>query len=90
MFELMVFDWDGTLMDSPARIVASMKAATDDVGLPRLPDETYRNVIGLGLWESMTSLFPVADQATLERFVVRYRYHFLGLPHGGAVVRWRP
>ena len=36
-FELLVFDWDGTLMDSEAHIVASMKSAIVDVELPELP-----------------------------------------------------
>lgn len=76
-FELVVFDWDGTLMDSPARIVASMVAATADVGQKVLPEEDYRDVIGLGIWEAMTRLFPAADQATLDHFIARYRHYFL-------------
>ena len=76
-FELVVFDWDGTLMDSPGRIVASMAAATADVGLTVLPEAAYRDVIGLGLWEALTSLFPTADRAMLEAFVERYRHYFL-------------
>jgi phosphoglycolate phosphatase len=48
-FELIVFDWDGTLMDSAGAIVASIQAAARDLGLVPPPDERARHVIGLGL-----------------------------------------
>jgi len=49
-FELIVFDWDGTLMDSAAAIVRAIQAASADLGLPVPPDARARHVIGLGLW----------------------------------------
>ena len=52
MYELLVFDWDGTLMDSEAKIVACLQAAAADMRL-ELPDESQaRQVIGLGLHEA--------------------------------------
>ena len=48
-FDLIVFDWDGTLMDSAGAIVRAMQAATRDLGLAEIPEERARYVIGLGL-----------------------------------------
>jgi phosphoglycolate phosphatase len=80
---LIVFDWDGTLMDSEARIVGSMRAAGNDVGLAPLDDMTLRNVIGLGLKEAIETLYPGAGLDAHRAFADRYRHHFLaedGIP----------
>jgi len=74
---LVVFDWDGTLMDSAARIVACLRAAGDDLGLPALENEVLRNIIGLGLKEAIETLYPQADAALWRNFADRYRHHFL-------------
>jgi len=63
VFELIVFDWDGTLMDSEAHIVASMERALEDLALPALPKENIRNIIGLGLFEALSQLMPSQSQA---------------------------
>jgi phosphoglycolate phosphatase len=76
-YQLLVFDWDGTLMDSEARIVACMEAAFADLGLPALGTEAVRNVIGLGLREAMDRLYPGGDEALQQRLVDRYRHHYL-------------
>ena len=74
---LIVFDWDGTLMDSEAKIVASMRAAGEDLSLANLDDRTLRNVIGLGLKEAIETLYPHADSDTHRAFADRYRHYFL-------------
>jgi phosphoglycolate phosphatase len=76
-FELLIFDWDGTLMDSEAHIVASMQRAVDDVKLPSVSRKAVSNLIGLGLRESIESLFPGIDVDTCQAVFDRYRYHFL-------------
>jgi phosphoglycolate phosphatase len=76
-FKLLVFDWDGTLMDSEARIVACATAAAVDIGLEVPTKDAVRNIIGLGLKEAMLVLFPGSDEAEVARFVERYRHHFL-------------
>ena len=48
-YRLVVFDWDGTLLDSAGAIVACIQAAAADLGLPPPDDKTARQVIGLGL-----------------------------------------
>jgi phosphoglycolate phosphatase len=80
---LVVFDWDGTLMDSAARIVSCLRAAGDDLGLESLDDRTLRNVIGLGLKEAIAMLHPDAGLQTHKAFADRYRHYFLagdGIP----------
>ena len=52
-FDLLVFDWDGTLMDSTAVITASLQAACADLGLPVPTDERARHIIGLGLHDAL-------------------------------------
>lgn len=75
---LLVFDWDGTLMDSEARILACLHAAIVDLGLERRSDDALRNIIGLGLRESIDTLYPGADDVLHRDLTERYRYHFLG------------
>lgn len=77
-FDLLVFDWDGTLMDSEAQIVACLQAAASECGLPELDRNRLRNVIGLGLMESAQSLYPDAAADIVQRFIDSYRKHFLG------------
>lgn len=76
-FELLVFDWDGTLMDSEARIVACLQGAITDLGLPRKEVAELRNIIGLGLAEAIERLFPGSAADTRHALVERYRHHFL-------------
>jgi phosphoglycolate phosphatase len=76
-FTLLVFDWDGTLMDSEARIVECVRASAQDLDLEVPDDDSIRNIIGLGLSEAVTTLFPGADEQLVGGVVDRYRYHFL-------------
>ena len=74
---LVVFDWDGTLIDSEGRIVASMQAAIDAVGLPPRPRPALSNVIGLGLREALAELYPDQDEDKLAALVDAYRHQFV-------------
>ncbi|ADE15711.1 HAD-superfamily hydrolase, subfamily IA, variant 1 [Nitrosococcus halophilus Nc 4] len=76
-YKLIVFDWDGTLMDSEARIVASMRAAIRDLDLPPREDDALRNVIGLGLQEALATLYPEGDRLLKNALVERYRHYYL-------------
>jgi phosphoglycolate phosphatase len=76
-FELLVFDWDGTLMDSVEHIVASLSAAAVDTGLEELGQHRYRDIIGLGLQEAMQALYPQAGEAETAALCERYRYHYV-------------
>ncbi len=76
-YKLLVFDWDGTLMDSEARIVACIRAASADLGLAELPDTAIRNIIGLGLREAIEALYPGSSDEIHRGMTERYRHHFL-------------
>ena len=74
---MIVFDWDGTLMDSEAKIVGCLRAALNDINLPDQPDEQLKNVIGLGLREALVRLHPEGTDKEHTELTNRYRYHFL-------------
>lgn len=74
---LLVFDWDGTLMDSEARIVACIQAAIEDLGLEPREVASISNIIGLGLHEAINTLYPGSDNTLHQAMTERYRYHFL-------------
>ncbi|MFC5475144.1 HAD-IIIA family hydrolase [Paraherbaspirillum soli] len=76
-FDLIVFDWDGTLMDSTAIIVKCIQAAAKDLGLAIPDDKAASHVIGLGLMEAMQTALPGLDAGLYPRVVERYRYHYL-------------
>jgi phosphoglycolate phosphatase len=78
-YQLIVFDWDGTLMDSAGKIVRCFESAVGDVGLPSPGAAAIRNIIGLGLSEAVASLLPQCDPEAQSRVVARYREHFLHL-----------
>ena len=73
---LIVFDWDGTLMDSESQIVACLRAAMRDLGLEPLADDVLRNVIGLGLREAIDTLVPGQDMVFHDAFIGHYRNHW--------------
>jgi len=76
-YDLIVFDWDGTVMDSTAVISGSIQAACRDLELKVPDDETARHVIGLGLSQALRYAVPELPEAKYPQLVERYRYHFL-------------
>jgi phosphoglycolate phosphatase len=76
-FDLIVFDWDGTLMDSTATIVKCIQAAARDLGLPIPDNRAASHVIGLSLQDAMQVALPDVDPKYYPRMVERYRYHYL-------------
>lgn len=76
-FDLIVFDWDGTLMDSTRHITRSIQAACHDLGLPVPTDEAASYVIGLGLRDALQIAAPTLDPSDYPRLAERYRFHFL-------------
>ena len=76
-FALLVFDWDGTLMDSAAAIVASIQESCRDLGLPVPARERASHVIGLGLKDALSYAVPDLPVSDYGKLVERYRHHFL-------------
>jgi phosphoglycolate phosphatase len=76
-YELLVFDWDGTLIDSAGAIVACIQAACRDLGLPVPDRDRASHVIGLGLNDALAHAIPGLPESEYPRVVERYRRHFL-------------
>ena len=76
-YDLIVFDWDGTVMDSTAVIARSVQAACRDLNLTVPSDEAARYVIGMGLNEALRHAVPDAPEALYKHLAAGYRYHFL-------------
>jgi phosphoglycolate phosphatase len=75
-FRLLVFDWDGTLMDSIGTIVACTQATIRELDLGELPERTIRGTIGLGLRETIDILSPGCDEEMYGRILDGYRKHW--------------
>lgn len=76
-FRLVVFDWDGTLIDSTAAIVHAIRASAADLGLPVPSREQASHVIGLGLFEAIRAAVPIIERERMPAFIERYRHHYL-------------
>lgn len=81
-FELLVFDWDGTLMDSAEAIVASIQSSCRDLGLPVPARERAAHVIGLGLKDALTYAVPELPRRDYGKLAERYRHHYLARDPG--------
>lgn len=76
---LLIFDWDGTLSDSKAKITSSMQLAAMDMGWDPLEDHHIHEIIGLGLPEAIHRLYPHLDLAARMGLRDAYARHFLAL-----------
>ena len=76
-YRLIVFDWDGTIIDSASTIAACMQDAARDLGVAVPPLERARHVIGLGLHDAMRIAVPEVPAQRYPEFVASYRKHFL-------------
>ena len=75
-YQVIVFDWDGTILDSPAAIAECIQAACGDLGL-EVPDRSRAShVIGLGMQELMRAIAPGLPPGRYGEFVEAYRKHF--------------
>ena len=89
-YALVIFDWDGTLMDSTRLIASCLQCACRDLGLavPEFVDAKY--VIGLGLADTVRHVAPGLEAARERELVERYRHHFLAREHEGVLYEGVP
>lgn len=80
-FDLLVFDWDGTLLDSTGAIVRAVQSACRDLALPEPSDHHARQVIGLGLADALRHSAPDLSEEQFPDFVERYKFHYLSQDH---------
>ena len=75
---LVIFDWDGTLLDSVGSIVECTQVALAELGLAPVHETTIRQVLGLGLRETVETLCPGCDDDLFRQIVETYRKHWFG------------
>ena len=80
-FDLLVFDWDGTLFDSTALITRCIQAACVDVGVAMPTDEQASYVIGMGLVEALQHAAPGLARERYPELGARYRHHYMARQH---------
>lgn len=74
-YSLIVFDWDGTLVDSVPNILQALKAAAVSQGLPLLDDQAYLGIIGMSLENAFNHLYSGLDPALVAPLVAAYKTH---------------
>jgi len=84
-YELVIFDWDGTLMDSTRLIARSLQHACADLGMPVPSEREALYVIGLNLADTCRHVAPHLDDDGRVRLADRYRHHFLESEHEAPV-----
>ncbi len=76
-FDLIVFDWDGTLVDSTAHIAVSLQRSCVDLGIAAPSDSSARYVIGLGFEDAIRHVAPDLPASRYPELVNRYRVHYV-------------
>ncbi len=76
-FDLIAFDWDGTLFDSTRIIVRCIQQAVVDVGGRRPSEKEAAYVIGLGLMQALAHAAPDVPQERYKELGARYRHHYI-------------
>jgi phosphoglycolate phosphatase len=74
--KLVIFDWDGTISDSVARIVSSMQRAAVDLDMAVPSYLEVQEIIGLGLTEAAFRLFPQATREQVFQLQTSYSQHY--------------
>lgn len=80
-FDLIAFDWDGTLFDSTLLITRSIQQAVCDVGGSMPSDAQASYVIGMGLMQALAHAAPDVPPEQYPRLGERYRHHYLACQH---------
>lgn len=75
-YRLLIFDWDGTIIDSATAIAQCIRQAAADLGLRVPSEEQAKHVIGLGLHDALRGSVPDLRPERMPEFVERYRQHF--------------
>ena len=79
-FKLLVFDWDGTLADSLGQIVFCMEQSIRALGMEYRTQTQIQEIIGLGLNEALTTLYPDINLEGIDKLTDKYREFYLSMP----------
>mgnify|MGYP003140130458 CR=1 FL=1 len=74
--KVVIFDWDGTLVDSVDHIADSLHQAATELGYPELEREAYRDIIGLGMIEALEKLYPGITREEMTAIREGYARYF--------------
>lgn len=74
--QLVIFDWDGTIMDSVPKIVMSMQRAAKRENLVVPNEQAVKDIIGLSLATAIEQLFPLINQAQIDSLVIAYKAEY--------------
>jgi len=80
-YDLVIFDWDGTIMDSTGLIAECIQQSCRDMGLAVPPESEAKWVIGLGFLQSVEHVAPGLDRARQLELAESYRRHFVAREH---------
>jgi len=79
MYQLVIFDWDGTIMDSAFKIGTCVQESARNVGVPVPSLERAKSIIGLGLFEAMRQLFPDESDTRINGLVDAYKHYYVNV-----------
>lgn len=80
-YELIVFDWDGTIMDSTGLIAECIQLAAREMSLEAPSVQAAKSIIGLGINDSVRRLFPGLAPSLRAQYALAYRRHFVARDH---------
>jgi len=75
-YKLLIFDWDGTIIDSQAHITYCMREGIKDAGFEAPDDDAIRHIIGLSLERAAEILMPQCNAQEIDVITQQYRHHF--------------
>lgn len=80
-YDFIVWDWDGTIMDSTPTIVQCIQQSCRDLGFKEPDDSLASSVIGLGIQDSLRRAVPWIEPIHFNKLTERFRYHYLAKDH---------
>jgi phosphoglycolate phosphatase len=79
-FDLIIFDWDGTLVDSVDWIVHCLQQAAAHCGCPIPEPQATKDIIGLSIENAVKQLFPDIDNGIRQQLAAHYAHNFFSKP----------
>jgi phosphoglycolate phosphatase len=85
-YDVCIFDWDGTLVNSERHIVDSLTYAADKLSLPQLSYEEKKDIIGLSMHKALETLYPSLSLAGIDQMRSHYAEYFFSVPQDASIL----